>query len=64
MLDSPNPNGEHECLFQPWDVAYAQSQAAKVSALPPLLRACVLCGMWVDLVAVATERLADQHRHL
>ena len=63
MPDSPDPSGDHECLFQPWDVAFARTQAASVFAQAPLWRACVLCGMWVDLVAVAEERLVDQRTH-
>ena len=63
MPDSPEPDGDHECLFPAWEVSFARSHAASVHAQPPLWRACGLCGMWVDLVAVAVERLVDQRAH-
>ncbi len=54
---------DHECLFQPWHVDFARAQAQHAIQQPPLWRACVVCGLWVDLVAVARERRADQRLH-
>ncbi len=58
-----DPVPEHECLFQPWHVAFARAQAEHAVPQPPLWRACVICGLWVDLVAVARERRRDQQLH-
>ena len=54
---------EHECLFYPWHVDFARAQARNPHPQPPLYRACVICGLPVDLVAVARERLADEARY-
>ena len=50
-------------MFHRWQVDYACMQARREPRQPPMLRPCVICGMPVDLVAVARERFADQRLH-
>jgi hypothetical protein len=59
----PDRVADHECLFHPWHVDFARAQAGHAVPQPPLWRACVVCGLWVDLVAVARERLVHQLLH-